>query len=51
MSNVSWAGACPPNPGKPFSGTLTDVVAGGTAQFMRPNPVAKEKTVLDGIES
>jgi hypothetical protein len=26
-------GACTPNPGDPFSGTLTDAVAGGTGEF------------------
>ena len=33
LSNVICPGACPPNPSEPFSGTLTDVVAGGTGQF------------------
>jgi hypothetical protein len=32
-SNVVCPGTCQPNPGEPFSGTLTDVVAGGTGQF------------------
>ncbi len=33
LSNVICRGACQPNPSFPFSGTLTDVVAGGTGQF------------------
>jgi hypothetical protein len=33
LSNVICPGACQPNPSDPFSGTLTDVVAGGTGQF------------------
>ena len=33
LSNVICPGACQPNPSFPFSGTLTDVVAGGTGEF------------------
>jgi len=33
LSNVICPGACQPNPSFSFSGTLTDVVAGGTGQF------------------
>ena len=33
LSNVICRGGCQPNPSFPFSGTLTDVVAGGTGQF------------------
>jgi hypothetical protein len=33
LSNVVCPGACQPNPSGPFSGTLTDAVAGGTGQF------------------
>jgi hypothetical protein len=33
LSNVICAGACTPNPGDFFSGTLTDVVVGGTGEF------------------
>jgi hypothetical protein len=33
LSNVICPGACQPDPSEPFSGTLTDVVAGGTGQF------------------
>ena len=33
LSNATCHGACQPNPSFPFSGTLTDVVAGGTGQF------------------
>lgn len=32
-SSLVCPGACTPNPADPFSGTLTDVVAGGTGQF------------------
>ena len=33
FSNPICPGACQPNPSAPFSGTLTDVVAGGTGEF------------------
>jgi hypothetical protein len=33
LSNVVCPGACQPNPSDPFSGTLTDVVVGGTGEF------------------
>jgi len=33
FSNPDCPGACRPNPAGVFSGTLTDVVAGGTGQF------------------
>jgi hypothetical protein len=33
LSNAICPGACQPNPSEPFSGTLTDVVAGGTGDF------------------
>jgi len=33
LSNVVCPGACTPNPADPFSGTLTDLVAGGTGEF------------------
>jgi hypothetical protein len=33
LSNVVCPGACRPNPSEPISGTLTDVVAGGTGEF------------------
>jgi hypothetical protein len=33
LSNVICPGVCAPNPGEPFSGTLTDVVVGGTGEF------------------
>jgi hypothetical protein len=32
-SNFICPGACQPNPSGPFSGTLTDIVAGGTGEF------------------
>jgi hypothetical protein len=32
-SNFICPGACQPNPSEPFSGTLTDIVAGGTGEF------------------
>jgi hypothetical protein len=37
LSNVICPGACQPNPSEPFSGTLTDVVAGGTGEFSGAN--------------
>ncbi len=33
FSNGTCPGACQPIPSQPFSGTLTDVVAGGTGEF------------------
>jgi hypothetical protein len=33
LSNLVCPGACQPNPAGVFSGTLTDVVAGGTGEF------------------
>jgi hypothetical protein len=33
LSNVVCPGGCQPNPADPFSGTLTDVVVGGTGEF------------------
>jgi len=33
FSNPACPGACRPNPAVVFSGTLTDIVAGGTGQF------------------
>jgi hypothetical protein len=37
LSNVVCPGACQPNPSGPFSGTLTDVVVGGTGEFSGAN--------------
>ena len=37
LSNVICPGACQPNPSEPFSGTLTDVVVGGTGEFSDAN--------------
>jgi hypothetical protein len=37
LSNVICPGACQPNPSEPFSGTLTDVVAGGAGEFSGAN--------------
>jgi len=33
LSNPACPGSCRPNPAEPFSGTLTDVVVGGTGMF------------------
>jgi hypothetical protein len=34
LSNPACPGSCQPNPAEPFSGTLTDVVVGGTGTFV-----------------
>jgi len=33
LSNPACPGSCQPNPAEPFSGTLTDVIVGGTGIF------------------
>ena len=33
FSNPACPGACQPNPARPFGGTLTDVIVGGTRNF------------------
>jgi hypothetical protein len=33
FSNPTCPGACRPNPARPFGGTLTDVIVGGTGNF------------------